>query len=108
MVTGIITKSISNLGLYETAEEGIKHYGCEQEWYKTKWKRIAGCGPSTACNLLHYINSDKTEDIPKCKADLVSFMDEIWDYVTPTLQGLAQLSSFMTAYLLMPGKKVLI
>lgn len=55
---------------------------------------MAGCGPTTACNLLHYINSGNPEDLPKCKADLVSFMDEIWDYVTPTLQGVSSTKLF--------------
>ena len=37
------------------ARTGQTWMGHDQEWYGTPWQRLAGCGPTTACNLFRYL-----------------------------------------------------
>lgn len=66
-------------------------YGCEQEWYETEWQKRSGCGPTTACNLLFYLEYGKLakdpNQIPLNKACGLKRMQESWKYVTPTEMG---------------------
>ncbi|MEI7667718.1 MAG: hypothetical protein WCI62_01835, partial [Erysipelotrichaceae bacterium] len=53
-------------------------YGCYQDLYQSKWKRLAGCGPSVASNLVLYYKTRKNIDTYKTKQACVSLMDDIW------------------------------
>ena len=37
------------------ARTGQTWMGHDQEWFGTPWQRLAGCGPTTACNLFRYL-----------------------------------------------------
>ena len=39
---------------YLIIEDSIKYYGGSQEWYSSFWKRMAGCGPTTAATITMY------------------------------------------------------
>lgn len=60
-----------------------KYYGCNQEWYKKPWQRMAGCGPTVASNIILY--NRKNTGISKDES--LEVMDEMWKHVTPTMKG---------------------
>lgn len=60
-----------------------KYYGCNQEWYKKPWQRMAGCGPTVASNIILY--NRKNTGISKNES--LEVMDEMWKHVTPTMKG---------------------
>lgn len=77
--------SVRNPEYFEIIDEStdIKYYGLNQTWYKKPWQRMAGCGPAVASNIILY----GKKNAGTVKADAVKLMDEIWEYVTPTLKG---------------------
>jgi hypothetical protein len=78
-------------------ETGSILYGCSQEWYRTPWQRMSGCGPSTASNIvLYYQRSDRisTSITVDSKADFIKLMEYIWKYVTPGYMGMHLPSQF--------------
>lgn len=89
----MIKMSVSNEGLfkiYDQSEDKV-FLGCTQEWYTTEWQRRAGCGPTTACNLISYRTKklslgDTDQDISR-KEECLALMEELWQYVTPTNRG---------------------
>ncbi len=80
-----------NLDLFKIIDEekNILSYGCNQLWYHTEWQRRAGCGPSVVSNifiyLFHHYFFCTNNAISKSWALLV--MEEVWDYVTPSMRG---------------------
>lgn len=89
-------KNISlNTEYFKINEENSNkiYYGCSQEWYRNFWQRRAGCGPTTATNLIIYLmNSNKLNESNKSKYKYDKYncilqMEEMWKYVTPTLKG---------------------
>lgn len=77
--------SVKNPEYFEILDEmtNEKHLGCNQEWYKKPWQRMAGCGPTVATNIILY--SRKNPGISK--NDSVTIMDEMWEHITPTMKG---------------------
>jgi len=78
-------KSVNNPEYFEI-HDGINcaiYYGCNQEWYKRKWQKMSGCGPTTASNIILYNMKNKTT----AKKDALNLMEEMWKNVTPTLKG---------------------
>lgn len=82
----------------EDPKEQKAYYGCEQEWYKNEWQRLAGCGPSVACNLMLYLSRarDAASLGNGCNGmeECLSLMEEMWEYVTPTMQGIPSAELF--------------
>lgn len=68
-------------------------FGCNQDWYGEHWQRQAGCGPCTSSTLLLYLarsRPDLADLYPQPSAHyshFVSFMHQIWHYVTPGRMG---------------------
>lgn len=89
----MIIKTIKNIGLMEIKDDitGNTVYGFDQIWYRTRWQRTAGCGPTTVANLLHYIaRSDpgaKNDGSQDTRSAGLALMEEVWNYVTPSIQG---------------------
>ncbi len=94
----MIIKSIRNTDLFKSEDETTKSviYGFDQEWYKTKWQRSAGCGPTVAASLIYYLQcstpgfkAEKLNEIkePSLKLQKLQLMEDVWKYVTPSLQG---------------------
>jgi len=66
-------------------------FGLNQDWYKSKWHRMAGCGPTAATSLIYYRLSD---DITLNKNSAIQLMEVLWDYVTPGMGGVYKRSMF--------------
>ncbi len=73
----------------ESTQEVI--FGLNQEWYKTKWQRMAGCGPTAASSLIYY-GLHQEDHLDKLKAQ--SLMETLWNYVTPGMGGVYKRSMF--------------
>jgi hypothetical protein len=90
----MIRRTIQNINRYRILDEltNDTYYGGNQEWYKKKWQRLSGCGPTVVSNIIYYIDNWKIEieqdDIPYIKKDFIDIMEEIWKYVTPTFRGI--------------------
>ena len=92
-------KHIEALTVHDT-ETDKPLAGCNQEWFGTKWQRLAGCGPTTATNLIMYLNNTRPElaarRIPGEKPEVVALMEEVWKFVTPGLRGMPTTKMFCT------------
>ena len=90
----MITTSLKNNEIFKIVDEDtlITYYGCDQEWYMTEWQRNSGCGPTVVTNILHYLNhmqSISNQSIPMLsKIEALSMMEDVWQYVTPTIHGI--------------------
>jgi len=90
----MITRTIKNTDLFRIENESAKSvaYGFDQEWYRIKWHRSAGCGPTVASMLIYYIRhspsgASKQKNFRMTKDASLQLMEEVWNYVTPSLQG---------------------
>lgn len=72
-----------------------KYYGCNQEWYKKPWQRMAGCGPTVASNIILY----KRNNVGISKNDSIAIMEEMWKHVTPTMKGVNSTNIFYNGLL---------
>ena len=100
--------SIRNPEYFEIIDDmtSEKYYGCNQEWYKKHWQRMAGCGPTVATNIILY--SKKNSGITKNESIIV--MDEMWQHVTPTMKGVNTTNIFyngLSSYAKSKGAKLL-
>lgn len=91
--------SIKNLHTFYRIEERPDKYsyGCKQDWYPSDWQKRAGCGPTTACNLLSYMEFSslgEKEQFSASKESRLSWMLEAWEYVTPTERGIPSTKMF--------------
>jgi hypothetical protein len=97
--------SLKNIEAFRITDEQTNEvfYGCNQEWFGTRWQRLAGCGPSVVSSLILYRKrthpqyDDKMND----KASCLSLMEEVWSYVRPTPRGIPStelLCGFVKAY----------
>ncbi|MBI9095208.1 MAG: hypothetical protein JEY71_10030 [Sphaerochaeta sp.] len=68
-------------------------YGSDQEWYPTLWQRRAGCGPTTASNLMLYFQQKQKPRLLE-KEEALLVMQELWSLVTPGIMGVHLLSQF--------------
>lgn len=86
MVKSKMTKiSIRNPEYFEIIDDmtNEKYFGCNQEWYKKPWQRMAGCGPTVASNIILY----SRKNIGISKNESITIMEEMWLHVTPTMKG---------------------
>lgn len=93
-------KAVSNLDIlkiYDDVDNKI-YYGCDQEWYTSKWQRLSGCGPTVATNIIFYLvhrqDTFSLDNNFNRKTHWVSLMEEIWQYVTPTIRGIPNTKLF--------------
>ena len=103
----MIHVSIKNMKLFEVLDENAEvYYGGWQEWYGAWWKRMSGCGPTTVSSIISYINRSRTgaenEPAPFSKCDFQDLMEDVWEFVTPGMQGIpstAALKKGVSAYI---------
>lgn len=92
--------SITQLELLRLTDGKYTWQGADQGWYQKAWRRRAGCGTTTAAHLLSYLSEVRPglEDLypihSREKDEFLSFMNELWDYVTPGRMGLNTLNKF--------------
>ena len=80
-------------------------YGGNQDWFRTLWMRIGGCGAETACESslyfarelgftkLYPFNSDDVK-----REEYVDFAHMMEDYLWPRLTGINKLSIYINGY----------
>ncbi|MDL2323615.1 hypothetical protein LJC61_00490 [Ruminococcaceae bacterium OttesenSCG-928-A16] len=67
--------------------------GGSQEWFAERWQRQAGCGPTNCAGLLWHLAQTNPQcaalcvHSPSSKANFVSLMQEVWEYVKPGSMG---------------------
>ncbi|HWT76963.1 MAG TPA: hypothetical protein VN258_19865 [Mobilitalea sp.] len=99
--------SIKDKNLYKIEDEAAReiYYGSNQDWYGKRWQRLSGCGPSAVANVIYYLSRtrEKQDSYPALtKEECLAFMNEIWNYVTPSFGGVsstAMLCKGMNSYL---------
>lgn len=95
-----IKKSIINMECFKILDTDTEKMscGCNQEWYGTRWQRLSGCGPTVATNLFLYLNyknnGSELSSKYKNKNDCIVLMEEMWKFVTPTLNGVNKTKIF--------------
>ncbi len=78
-----------HLKLYEITDGEAIYSGADQEWYDTDIRRMSGCGPTTASNLIWYLSQTRSAHSGLCafacnqKSEMQKLMLALWDYVTP-------------------------
>ena len=80
-------------------DKNCKYFGGDQEWYNSFWKRMAGCGPTTASTITMYeerskVNSSNTYT----KLQFIDLMNKLWKYVTPTQMGVNSTEIYIDGY----------
>ena len=107
------SKSITKMNSLKIFDEYThkSYYGCNQEWYATEWQRLTGCGPTAACNIIWYLNHIQpafglNQNCSNREKSL-SFMEEIWEFVTPTNEGIPTTKMFYESVIAYTQKKVL-
>lgn len=67
-------------------------YGFDQEWYRTPWQRCSGCGPTAVANIVYYRSRTRGGTVPDgrppLRSDCLAIMEEVWEYVKPTIHGI--------------------
>lgn len=74
----------------QVKKDGKFSYGYNQEWYSDDWKQLAGCGPTTATQLISYIRfKEGLEDVSHAGDGELALqrMEEVWNYVKPRFGG---------------------
>ena len=80
--------------------QGESFRGGDQAWYRDDWQRRAGCGPTTAALCLSYLGRTSpilqalAPQLPQTVETFLSYMEEVWQFVTPTQRGLDSLERF--------------
>jgi hypothetical protein len=73
------------------------YLGADQEWYTQLWQRKAGCGPTTASNLVAY-NANVHPSLGlqpiRAKEEMLTLMEAMWTYITPGIMGVHLVSQF--------------
>jgi hypothetical protein len=100
----MIKISLKNPETFYRVEESSEKcsYGCEQEWYHSDWQKRSGCGPTTACNLMSYMefsSLSKQKQISISKEYGLLRMQESWKYVTPAEKGIPTTKMFSDNFL---------
>jgi hypothetical protein len=84
-------RTLHNLFLYQIRDEATRklYYGCDQEWYSTKWKRLSGCGPTAVSNIIYYLTQTRSGSKTAFSWEQArALMEDVWNYVTPTMHGI--------------------
>lgn len=82
--------SIKHPELLQVNYDGRYSFGYNQEWYGDDWKKLSGCGPTTATQVISYVefrdgilNKNDANDGKKA----LERMNSVWPFVTPRFGG---------------------
>lgn len=87
----MISITLAHSEWFEILDESTqtRYNGVDQDWYGEEWQRTAGCGPATAANIVHYAWRKKSLVCRAItKSQMTALMEEMWQYVTPTANGI--------------------
>lgn len=90
---------LDDINMLEITHRNRLYYGGSQEWFASFFKRMAGCGPTTATNLFIYLA--KTDSYFKILYDkeinytnVLKMMSQVYKKITPGLKGVNTLDIF--------------
>ena len=96
-----MTRSIKQPEIFAVSGAGSAIFGCDQEWYKSEWQRLSGCGPTAASNIIYYLGRTRPQvcglNVENNKTACLSLMEKMWLYVTPTEEGVDTTGKFYDA-----------
>jgi hypothetical protein len=82
-------------------EDGLRHYGADQYWFKNKLHGMSGCGPTTAALITMYMAVTFQQCAalypygqPVKKDEFIHHMTEVREYVKPGAMGLTDPTFF--------------
>ena len=82
-------KSILRIDGLDIQVGSLIYHGANQDWFSAYWHRKAGCGPTTAANILRYMDDRLNLPVKSGqKEQMQKLMEWTWDYVTPGIMGL--------------------
>ena len=88
-------KSILRIDGLDIKSEGKVFHGANQDWFHAYWHKKAGCGPTTAANLLRYLTDRLALPMNAAqKEGMQKLMEWTWDFVTPGIMGLNSTALF--------------
>ena len=94
----MITYTLRNLkNIHAIDHSGLEYFGCDQDWYASKWQQVSGCGPSTAATLLLYLQKSGRINLPVHvfeQKDCLLLMEAVWSHVTPDQDGIYLIEQF--------------
>lgn len=79
-------------------DESEKYFGGDQDWYKSFWKRLAGCGPTTASTITMYETRKIEGTANYTKLQFIDLMNTMWQYVTPREKGVSSTDIYTEGY----------
>ena len=81
-------------------QAGTRSHGADQDWYSLPWRQRAGCGPTTASVQMAYLAALRPSLAALCPLErreqgtFVTYMDQVWEYVTPGSHGLNRVEMY--------------
>lgn len=103
--------SIANTAYFQFAEADRSYAGFDQEWYPNYWKRLSGCGPTTGAQILYYCRQFmELRELPPVvtsKKDALAYMNRMWKFITPSMQGVNTTSRFFLGFMKYAGQEKL-
>lgn len=69
------------------------YYGGNQDWYNSYFKRLAGCGPTTAATIIMY-----EEKKAYNKQEFINLMNTFWKYITPGMMGVDSVDKYKMGF----------
>lgn len=77
------------------------YFGGNQEWFEVKWRKMSGCGPTTASTIIMYEdlknNIDKLQHYSKLR--FLDLMNDVWDFITPQIgKGVNTIELFLEGF----------
>ncbi len=87
----MVKRSIANEKAFEIRDGSRIYFGFCQRWFKSGWQRMSGCGPTVVSNIVHYLNANQGNTVsPINKEAVVELMEDVWQYVKPTMKGIPE------------------
>ncbi len=77
-------------------------FGGNQAWYPKYWARQAGCGPTSAANIMAYLAETRAEyaklyeQKSRWREDFVRLMEVLFDYVKPGPMGVNHVDKYIS------------
>ena len=81
-------------------QDGTRSHSADQDWYSLPWRQRAGCGPTTASVQMAYLAALRPSLAALCplkereQETFVTYMDKVWEYVTPGSHGLNRVEMY--------------
>ncbi|MBR2743621.1 MAG: hypothetical protein IKD89_08565 [Clostridia bacterium] len=86
-----------NLLMIKDARGEERYFGGNQEWYKTRLQRLAGCGATTGSCIAMYENRKRGADA-YTKKEFLDLMEVMWTYITPGRRGVDSVDMFAAGF----------